>query len=152
MTTQRSLGEACELCLSMDGHKSLTSQGEKEEIIVNIVVAIHRPFNWLHWEFFSSSNNKVSSPTLPAMMLREKGMAKGREIKFSAPSLSTVWRQVLKYYYPDHQQHHIFRSGRTSCTTSGRPICRPEEKLDPKLECFSVSGTSFNSEKHQSVR
>ena len=32
------------------------------------------------------------------MMLREKGMAKGREIKFSAPSLSTVWRQVLKYY------------------------------------------------------
>ena len=32
------------------------------------------------------------------MMLREKGMAKGREIKFSAPSLSTVWRQILKYY------------------------------------------------------
>ena len=82
----------------MDRHKSLTSQGEKEEIIVNIVVAIHRPFDWLHWKVFSSFNHKVSSSTLPAMMLREKGMAKGREIKFSPPSPSTVWRQVLKYY------------------------------------------------------
>ena len=64
MTTQRSLGEACELCLSMDGHKSLTSQGEKEEIIVNIVVAIHRPFNWLHClEGFFKSQSVLINPT-----------------------------------------------------------------------------------------